>query len=164
MSTSLSGTYELPADVETTWRLMTGDRWAPALAARLKDDSRTVLSQATPDGGAVLAVSRRLPDGIPGFLAAFVPKDGRVTQTDTWGPARDGVREGTWEAAFGGAPGEIRGTTRLEPTPGGCRWVVEGHVKVKIPLVGGKAESFLAPLVEKLIARQAAVLRDEVAG
>lgn len=163
MSKSLSASYDLPADVETTWQLLTGDRWAPALAARLQDDSRTVRSETTPDGGAVHAVSRRLPDGIPGFLQSFVPKDGRVTQTDTWGPARDGVREGTWEAAFGGAPGEIRGTTRLEQTAGGCRWIVEGHVKVRIPLVGGKAEGFLAPLVEKLIGKQAEVLRSELA-
>jgi hypothetical protein len=41
---------------------------------------------------------------------------------------------------------------------------VEGEVTAKIPLVGGKAESFVAGMVEKLGAKEGEVLRSELAG
>src|SRR5688500_5433650 len=91
--------YPLPVDVETAYAAISGEEWAPAKAKALKDDSRMV-SRDVGEGGAVtLVVSRKLPDGVPGFLTKFLPADGRVVQTDTWGPAVDGVRSGTWVAA-----------------------------------------------------------------
>ena len=162
MSRSLSQAVDLPADVERTWAVLTSSAWPTTLDARLEDGSRLLSSEVTPDGGALLVTSRRLPDGIPSFLLRFAPRDGRVTQTDRWGPARDGVRRGTWEVTFPGSPGEVRGETWIEPDGDGCRWVVSGHVKVGIPVVGGRAESFLAPVVEKLVARQGDVLRDSL--
>jgi hypothetical protein len=107
----------------------------------------------------VLVVSRSLPDGVPGFLERFLPKDGRVTQTDDWGPAKGGTRSGTWRVEIPGAPAQLGGTMRLEPTPTGSRYVVDGEVKVKVPVIGGKAEGFIAGMVEKLAAKEADVLR-----
>src|SRR5690242_12726185 len=96
--------YELPVDVETAYAAISGEEWAPAKARELKDDSTTI-SRVVGDGGAVtLVVSRKLPDGVPGFLTKFLPADGRVKQTDTWGPLIDGVRSGTWVAETPGSP------------------------------------------------------------
>jgi hypothetical protein len=154
--------YDIPADVETAYAAISGDGWAPAKAAALKDDS-TLVSRDVRDGGAVtLVVARNLPDGIPGFLTKFLPASGKVTQTDTWGAASGGVRSGTWKADTPGSPAKVEGTMRLEPTPSGCVYVVEGTAKVSIPLVGGKAEGIVVGLTEKLTAKEADVLRSLV--
>ena len=154
--------YDIPADVETAYAAISGDGWAGAKSAALKDDSKTV-SRTVTDGGAVtLVVDRALPDGIPGFLTKFLPAGGRVVQTDTWGAAVDGVRKGTWRADTAGSPAKVDGTMRLEPTPSGCVYVVEGTAKVSIPLVGGKAEGVVVGLTEKLTAKEADVLRSMV--
>ena len=158
MSTPLSASAELPADVETAFAALTGEQWPPALAARLRDGSTLVRREPTPDGGVVLVTSRQLPEGTPSALLKAA-RDGRVTQTDTWGPAVDGVRAGTWTVEVPGAPGTIGGTSRVEPAGAGSRWSVEGAVEIRLPLVGGKVERYVAPLVERLVVTQAEVLR-----
>lgn len=155
--------YQIPADVETAYAAISGEQWAAAKAEALNDDS-TVVSREVGDGGAVtLVVSRRLPDGIPGFLTKFLPADGRVTQTDTWQPAAEnGTRFGTWVADTPGSPAQVQGVMRLEPAGNGCAYVVEGTAKVSIPLIGGKAEDLIVTMTAKLTAKEAEVLRSLV--
>lgn len=162
MATSLSASLPLPTGVEQAWAVLAGADWPAVLAAALSDGSTLVSHEQTADGGARVVSRRRLPEGGPSFLRRFVPADGTVAQTDTWGPEQAGVRAGTWDVDLGGAPGAIGGRHRLEPADGGCRWVVDGEVAVRVPLVGGRAEAFLAPLVETLLARQAEVLRAQL--
>jgi hypothetical protein len=146
-------------DVETVFRILSGESWAQRKDDALHDGSRVVRREERANGGVTLVVSRELPAGVPGFLERFLPKDGRVTQTDDWGPAHDGARSGTWKVEIPGAPARLGGTMRLEPTASGSRYVVDGTVEVKVPVVGGKAEGFIAGLVEKLAAKEADVLR-----
>jgi len=162
VSQSMTAGVDVSADVESVWAVLTGAAWPAALDAGLRDGSRLVSAEPTPGGGAVVVTSRELPDGVPGFLQRFLPADGRVTQTDRWEPAQDGVRRGRWDVTFPGSPGVIGGETTISPAGTGSRWVVSGTVQIKIPLVGGKTEGFLAPLLEKLVIRQGEVLRDQV--
>jgi hypothetical protein len=163
MAGKINVRYDIPSDVETAFAAISGEGWAAAKAAALKDDSKVVSRTVTDDGGVTLVVDRALPDGIPGFLTKFLPAGGRVTQTDAWAAAQDGVRRGTWRADTAGSPAKVDGTMRLEPTPSGCVYVVEGTVKVSIPIVGGKAEGVVLGLTEKLTAKEAEVLRSMVA-
>ena len=163
VSKPVSASVDLPVDVETAWAALSGPSWPELMAARLGDDSRLVEHAPGPDGGARLVVSRRLPEGVPGYLAPLLPADRRMTQTDVWGPAAGGARRGTFDVSFPGSPGEISGEMLLDPVPGGTRWTVTGTVRVKVPLIGGKAEGFLAPLVEKLVRKQGEVLRASLA-
>ena len=154
--------YPVPVDVETAYAALSSDQWAPAKAEQLGDDSKT-LSREVRDGGAVtLVVSRKLPDGVPGFLTKFLPADGRVKQTDTWGPLVDGVRSGTWVAETPGSPADVRGTMRLEPSGDGCTYVIQGTAKVSIPLIGGKAENLVIQMTQKLTGKEVEVLRSLV--
>lgn len=164
MTARLSESYTIERDVETVFAALSGDGWAPAKAAALSDGSRTVRRDVGADGSVELVVSRELPDGVPGFLTRFLPKDGRAEQTDSWGPAVDGTRSGTWRADIPGAPARVGGTMRLEPDGTGARYVIDGEVKVSVPLVGGKAESFLVDAVRSLTAKEAEVLRGMLAG
>ncbi len=159
MAGTIKVRYDIPADVETAYAAISGEGWAPAKAAQLNDGSALV-SRTEGDGGAVTQViDRNMPDGIPGFLTKFLPAGGRVKQTDTWGPAVDGVRSGTWTTDTAGSPAKVDGTMRLEPTATGCAYVVQGTAKVSIPLVGGKAEGVVVGLTEKITAQEAEVLR-----
>lgn len=165
MSTTLHQSYEVPADVETAYATLSSPEWPATKDAALGDGSRLEERTETPDGGVRLRCTRSLPKGIPGFLEKILPSDGRAGQTDTWGPAgADGSRSGTWSADVPGAPVEVKGTMRLEPAGAGCTYTIEGTAKVKIPLVGGKAEKFIAEQTKTLTAREADVLREAVRG
>lgn len=164
MSTSMHQSYPCPADVETTFAALSSEEWAHAKDAQLKDGSTVVRREEKADGGVVLQISRNLPDGVPGFLERFLPKDGKAGQTDDWGPAQpDGSRRGQWTADIPGAPAQVSGTMSLTPAgDGSCTYTIDGTVKVKVPVIGGKAEKFIADMVGKLTAKEAVVLRGMV--
>lgn len=163
MSTTVTAGFVSTGDVATVFDILTSDRWPQLKADRLGDGSSVVRREEQPDGGIVLAVSRELPRGAPGFLERFLPRDGRVLQTDTWAAAQDGSRRGTWTVEIPGAPAALSGSMRLEPHPEGSRYTLQGDVKVSVPLIGGKAERFIADLVVKLVDKEAALLTDALA-
>jgi hypothetical protein len=163
MTTDLRASYPLSCDVETAYAALASDEWPARKAAQLSDGSRLESREERPDGGVVIRSTRGLPAGLPGFLEKVVPSGSRPSQTDTWGPALpDGSRAGTWQADVPGAPVEVRGTMRLVPTASGCDYVIEGTAKVKIPLVGGKAEKVVVDMTNKTTAGEAEVLRGMV--
>ena len=161
MSKQFSVSYDIPADVETAYAAISSEAWAAAKAERLKDGSEVVSREESGDA-VTMVVSRKLPDGVPGFLQKFLPADGRVTQTDTWAAASGGARTGTWKADTPGSPVKVGGTMRLEPKGDGCRYVIEGDIKASIPLIGGKAEDFAVGMTKKLTEAEAGVLRGMV--
>ncbi len=162
MSKKFTVTYDIPAGVEAAYAAISGEGWAVAKAKELADDSK-VLSRDVAAGDAVtMVITRKLPEGIPGFLTKFLPSDGRVKQTDEWAPASAGGRAGVWKAETPGSPIKVSGVMRLEPAGTGCRYIVEGDIKASIPLIGGKAEDFAIGMTKKLTAQEADVLRSLV--
>ena len=159
MSKHVTTTHESGHDVEAVFGTLTSARWAELKAERLKDGTQLVRHEEQPDGGVLFEVTRELPAGVPGFLERFLPRDGRVRQTDVWGPARDGERHGTWTVDLPGAPAKLGGTMRLEPLAEGSRYTIEADVKVGVPVVGGKAESFIGDMVVKLAGKEAELLK-----
>ncbi|MCW2615875.1 MAG: hypothetical protein JWN08_2869 [Frankiales bacterium] len=159
MSATIHTLHESSGDVERVLAILTSEQWPVRKAEALRDGSRVVERTERPDGGVLLVQSRELPGGGPGFLEKFLPQDGRVVQTDDWGPAQDGLRRGTWSVEIPGAPARLGGTLLLEPTATGSRYVIDGEAKVPIPLVGGKAERFIADMVLKLSDKEAELLR-----
>jgi hypothetical protein len=138
------------APVADVFDLLTSERWVQLKAARFRDGSKVVRREVLPGGGLVLAVSRELPDGAPGFLTRLLP-DGAVVQTDEWAPDDgSGARSGTWKVELAGAPARLGGSMRIDPAGTGSAYLVLGETKVSVPLVGGKAESFIAEMVGKL--------------
>ena len=159
MSKKLRNAYPSPADVETTFAALSGEAWPQEKARVLSDGSLLISREEAADGGVVIVTSRSLPASIPSFLKAFIPGDNRAVQTDSWGPAgTNGVRPGTWKADIPGAPAQVGGTMRIEPTGQGSTYIIEGTVTVKVPLVGGKAETFIADMTTKLTNKEAVVL------
>ncbi len=146
---------ESAGSVDDVFGVLSSQAWVATKAERFGDGAVVREHEERPDGGVHLSVSRELPRGVPGFLERFLPKDGRVVETFDWAPAAgDGTRRGTWKADIPGAPAKLGGTMRLEPTPTGSRYTIEGDVKVGVPIVGGKAERFIAEMVGKLAAKE----------
>ena len=159
MSTSVRSVFESGASVDHVFATLTSPEWVDTKAERFRDASRLQRREERSDGGVLVAVSRELPGGVPGFLERFLPADGRVVETFDWAPpAGDGTRRGTWQADIPGAPARLGGTMRLEATPAGSRYTIEGDVKVSVPLIGGRAERFIADMVDRLAAKEHALL------
>jgi hypothetical protein len=163
VSTSCHSEQTSTGDVATVFSTLTSRSWPDRKKDVLHDGSRLVRREERADGGLTLVVSRELPAGVPGFLERFLPQDGRVVQTDDWGPDDGGgTRSGTWSVDIPGAPARLGGTMRLEPTTSGSRYLIDGEVTVKVPLVGGKAERFIAGMVEKLAGKEGDLLRSSL--
>ena len=154
---------ESGAGVEQVFAVLTSEAFVQRRAERLHDGATVVRREARADGGLLLAVARELPDGAPGFLARLLPA-GPVVQTDDWGPVDgNGARSGTWQVELPGAPARLGGTLRVEPVGRGTRYLREGEVKVSVPLVGGKAEQFIAQMVMKLGQKESDLLLELLA-
>jgi len=159
MSKPVRSTTRIPATVEAVVALRTSERWVAMKASQLHDGSVLVRRVERPDGGIDLAVSRELPSGVPGFLERFLPAEGKVVQHESWGPPdADGVCTGSWSVDLPGAPARLGGTSTLAPDGEGCLHTIVGTVSVSIPLVGGRAESFVAEMTEKLMAKEAELM------
>ena len=165
MTAPVRSVVAVDAPVEQVFEVLASEQWPATKARRLGDGSTVVRREQRPDGGVLLVVSRALPDGAPGFVQKLLPRDGKVLQTDDWGPADgDGGRSGTWQVEIPGAPARLAGTMRLRPDGGGTAYVVEGSVKVSVPLVGGKVETYVADMAVRLAAKEGALLRETVRG
>jgi hypothetical protein len=140
-------------DVETVYAVLSGPDWAAQRAVALGDDSELVSRVETPDGGVTLVITRAVPAGGPGFLQKFLPSDPRATTSV------HGVRRATWSVVLAGTPASVRGTITIEPTPTGNRHTIDGEVRVPVPLIGGKAESFIADQLVRLADAEAGVVR-----
>ncbi len=159
MSSPLHFSYPIPSDVETAYAAISSAAWPQRKDEMLSDGSVLEEREELADGGVRMRCSRGLPKGIPGFLEKLIPKDGRAGQTDTWGPAlADGTRAGSWVGSVPGAPVEVSGTMQLVPAGAGCSYVIDGTAKVKIPLVGGKAEKFVVDMARTATSQEADVL------
>lgn len=155
MSTPVKSVFDSAGSVDQVFATLTSPEWVATKAERFGDGALLERHEPRADGGVLLAVSRELPDGVPGFLQRFLPKDGRAVETFDWAAASgDGTRRGTWAADLPGAPARLGGTMSLEPSGAGSRYTIQGDVKVSVPLIGGKAESFIAGMVEKLAAKE----------
>ena len=111
--------------------------------------SYTVTIADGPDG-AIIKARRKLPTaGFPGLLRKFVPVGVVSTETITWrSPADDGTRTADLSVDFHGAPASMKGTIRVVPDGDTASTVVvDAEFKAHLPLVGGKIESFAAPII-----------------
>jgi hypothetical protein len=159
VSKDLVSRTQIPATVQQVFDLRTSERWVALKRDRLNDGSALVSRTDRPDGGVDFSVSRELPAGVPGFLERFLPKEGKAVQNESWGPPdADGVCHGTWSVDIPGAPAKLGGDSTLEPSGDGSVQVIRGTAKVGIPIIGGKAESFIVEMTEKLMAKEAELM------
>lgn len=109
------------------------------------------------DGGVRVRTTQTLrSDRLPAVVTQFHRGDLSFVREETWTPVRDGQASAVVAGSIPGAPVALTGDLQLAPTGAtSSRLAVQAAVEVRIPLVGGKIESFIGgQLVDLLIAEQ----------
>lgn len=106
----------------------------------------TTLDSLTVDDRGAITVStvqdlRR--DALPMLLSKVYPADLSIRGAEQWTPVGDGRVEGQIDISVSGAPGSGRGNAVLERRDNGSSLDVHGTVNFRVPLIGGKIETFL---------------------
>lgn len=115
---------------------------------------RSELVSYSSDDGTVTAVMRQGIDAehLPGVVRKVAPDGVTIERTETWtGAQPDGSYRGTVRASVSGMPGSMEGTMSVADTGGGSQLLLDGQVKVGIPLVGGKIEGAIVDEIGKLL-------------
>ncbi len=143
--------FRYDADPRTVFRMLSDKSFQERKLSQSGAVSWTVtVSEPASDDGEVTVTSMRsMPtDRVPDAFRSMVGPEIRVEQTERWGPASpDGSRSGTIEVQVGGAPVRLTGTVSLSASGGGTVEAVDGELKAKVPLLGGKIEKAVEPAV-----------------
>ena len=98
--------------------------------------------------------------GCPGWSPSSFPVIWQVVQNETWSPIGGGLVRGEVSIAAHGAPGSGLGTALLAPAQNGSRLKCTATVEFKVPLVGGKIESFIGRQMAQQILCNTALHRE----
>lgn len=126
------------------------DYWLARLAAYGGEAMTLDSLEVSPDGTAAVRTSQDLRhDVLPGMFARVLPRELKIIRTETWRSAGEDQVYGEVTIAARGVPGSGAGTAVLEPVPAGSRLRFTGTLEVRIPLVGGRVEQYIADLIAK---------------
>jgi hypothetical protein len=108
---------------------------------------RAESSVSTGPGGTTISVFRLMAIDPPGFIKNFVGDSIGIQETQTWtSPA-----EASLLVEILKQPGDVRGTIRLTESGAATVVTVEAQIAVKVPLIGGKVEGYVAGIVDRLL-------------
>lgn len=130
--------------------------WLERLAESGADEATLDSITSGPDGGVDVVTTQTMrADRLPGVVQQFHRGDLNFVREEVWTPIRDGKATATVKGTIPGAPATLSGTAVLSPNGSGSRLEFTATVEVRIPLVGGKVESFVGgQLVGLLTAEQ----------
>ncbi len=90
-----------------------------------------------------IVLKRQVDVDLPGFAKKVMKPTNTVISTDIWGDKGDGTYGGTFDLSAPGTPMEISGVTLIEPDgKKATTYTVTIQVRVKVPLIGGRIESY----------------------
>jgi hypothetical protein len=104
---------------------------------------RTVTIAPTGSGMAVKVDQYRPATEVPSFARKLVGEEINILQEEEWTSHTDM----NLEVSIPGKPGTMIGTVTLREQDGGTVETVDVEVKVNIPLVGGKLETFIGDML-----------------
>lgn len=97
---------------------------------------------------------------LPPAIRTLLGGDLKIDRVETWHPDPAGGYAGTTGVTIPGMPGELGGAMRLADTADGSELVLDGSVRIPIPLVGGKIEETVADQISKLLDAEHAFTED----
>jgi Protein of unknown function (DUF2505) len=136
--------------------------WRARLADSGADDATLDALHVGDDGGVTVETTQVLrSDRLPGVVTQLHRGDLHIVRKEQWTPVTGhGAGECSTAiitASIPGAPVAVTGDAALRATEAnsGSRMTLKASVEVRIPLVGGKVESFIgSQLVDLLISEQ----------
>jgi hypothetical protein len=146
-----------PATVEQVHDAFCDERYWRARLANFGADDAVLDKLSVSDDGHVDVITSHVlhADGLPALVSQFHHGDLRIRREEHWQPVRDGQSTVTVSGVIAGAPVTLDGAGVLTPAGSGSRLAVTLSIEVKVPLVGGKIETFIGgQLVDLLTAEQ----------
>jgi len=157
MPRSFDMAAEYEGTVEQVHQAFRDERyWLERLASSGADKATLDSMTDAGDGGIDVITTQTLrSDRLPAVVAQFHHGDLSVVREERWSAVTDGRATAAVTGSIPGAPTTLSGTAVLMPSDKGSRLEFKVTVEVRIPLVGGKVESFIGgQLVNLLIAEQ----------
>jgi hypothetical protein len=111
------------------------------------------------EGGATITAVREVRRELPAFIARLFNPVNVLDMTEHWRLNGDHW-SGDWTMRIRSQPVTIFGSFELVPTPAGCRYRVTHRAKAKIPLIGGRLETFVLEQTDQGAADEQAYLED----
>ena len=130
--------------------------WRARLADSGVDEARLDSITLGVDGGVEVVTTQVIGSSrLPGFVSQFHRGDLQIRREETWTPLIDRRATAAIIGGISGAPVRVDGTAELAPSDTGARLAFDVTVTVRVPLVGGKLETFIGnQLIELLKAEQ----------
>jgi Protein of unknown function (DUF2505) len=159
MPRSFDMAAEYEGTVDEVYRAFGDERyWLERLTRSGADETSLDSMTVNGDGGVDVVTTQTLrADRLPGVVTQFHRGDLSFVRAETWSAVTDGSATAVVKGSITGAPATLTGNGVLAPaaTGGGSRLGLKATVEVRIPLVGGKIETFISSqLAELLIAEQ----------
>ncbi len=151
----ITTSFEYAASPEDVFAMMEDPAFQAAKCEAMHPLSHK--ESVTPKGDQTEIITIRvLPtDGFPDFAKSMIGPKIRVTETIVWSRASmDGSRTGTIEIGMGDAPVALNGTIRLSAAGAGSRVDIDGELKARIPLIGGRIEKAAEPPIRSAVAKE----------
>lgn len=104
-------------------------------------------SSDTAGDGASVTVRRVMPAEVPAAVKRFLGETVEVVQTEQWESADGDHRRAEVLIEIEGQPAKMIGTVTLEPDGETSALVLDGEIKVRVPLVGSRLEKEVARAV-----------------
>lgn len=159
MRVSLDTVY--PTDPDAVVDLRLREDFLAEVARRTGALSHELEVTTGDDGAGRSVVRRTVPtDEFPDVARRFVGDTMVIVEEIEWDRRDGGTRTGTARMHAEGMPVELNGTIRLRPADEGSVEVIEGEIKARVPLVGGRIEKAIAPALREGLDTQAATMRD----
>jgi len=156
MPGSLDLVVEFPASVEQIHSAFSDENYWRARLASF-GGSTTLTSLIVQADGTVFVATRQdlRRHALPKMIAKAFPGDLLILRKETWRPIGDRRVSGEVIVSAPGALGSGRADAVLAPTQDGSRLRFIATIEVKVPLVGGKIESYIGgQLAEQIHAMQ----------
>lgn len=114
------------------------------------------------DGQAMLVLvdQTRTSEGIPGFARKIVGDEIRIVQREDWSSSS----QAALDVSIPGKPGQLTGTILVSGKGTGTSQIIEGDLKVSVPLLGGRLESLVSELLTNALEAELDVGRDWLRG
>ena len=119
----------------------------PAFRERVLERMRVLRGSAKVQDGVVTIDQVQAARGVPSFVSKLIGEEIRILQVERWtsGDHAD------VDVTIPGKPGEMQGTVDLAGSGARTVETVDMEVIVRVPLVGGKMESFVADMLTKAL-------------
>lgn len=118
--------------------------WLTRLEKSGCDETSLDVLETAADGSIEVVTTQTVrPAKLPAVVTQFHRGDLTLRRVERWTAPVDGHSAGTIDGDLLGTPARVTATVVLADTATGARADVHVTVEVKIPLVGGKLESFL---------------------